>query len=279
MRIDAHQHFWRYTQNAAEYAWIGESMHRIRRDFMPDDLAPALDAAGIDGSVAVQARQSLEETRWLLELASSSPKIKAVVGWVPLASETLSQLLDGFCAHPKFRGLRHVVQDEPDPAFLDGERFNSGIRQLTGRGLVYDLLVTARQLPAALRFVDRHPNQRFVLDHIAKPVVSPVVDPVWSGQLRELGRRPNVTCKFSGVITEAPGWRWSPALIRPYFDHVLGAFGPGRVMFGSDWPVCLVAGDYSAWVAAVESLCAPLSLMERASILGGTAAAAYSITA
>ena len=277
MRIDSHQHFWDYTHNAAHYDWIDDSMRRIRADFLPADLAPLLAASGFDGSVAVEARQSVDESRWLLSLAANHPAIKAVVGWAPLASPSLAACLDELCANLRFRGVRHVVQAEPDPAFLDGADFNAGIRQLAARGLVYDLLVKAHQLPAALRFVDRHPNQSFVLDHIAKPVVTQVVDPEWLRHFRELARRPNVSCKFSGVVTEVPDWRWSQEMIRVHFDCTLEAFGADRVMFGSDWPVCLVATDHRAWVSAVEACAKRLSTSEQASLFGDTAARIYGI--
>jgi len=251
-------------------------MRAIRRDFLPDDLAPALAAARLDGTVAVQARQSLAETDWLLELSRSAPLIKGVVGWVPLAAEgaRIGARLDRYAAQTRFKGVRHVLQAEPDAYFAD-PGFNAALGEVARRGLVYDLLVVARQLPAGLDLVDRHPSLRIVLDHIAKPVVSGPPPAEWRTQIRELARRPNVCCKFSGVVTEVPGWQWKPELLRPYFEVVLEAFGPGRVMFGSDWPVCLVATDYARWHALIETFVQPLTPAERAAIFGGTATEVY----
>lgn len=274
MRIDAHQHFWRYSPE--EYSWIDDSMRAIRRDFLPADLAPALASAQLDGSIAVQARQSIDETDWLLALANSSPGIKGVVGWVPLAAEgaNIRRVLDRYDGQTRLKGVRHVLQAEPD-AYFSSPGFNTALHEIARRNLSYDLLVYARQLPAALAWIDRHPNLRVVVDHIAKPVVDGVPRPEWRAQMRELARRPNVFCKFSGVVTETPHWRWSVGQIRPYFETVLEAFGAQRLMFGSDWPVCLVAADYARWFATVESLVQPLSTTERDAIFGGTATAFY----
>ena len=275
MKIDAHHHFWRYSTD--EYGWIGDDMRVIQRDFLPTDLEETLRPLGIGGVVTVQARQSLEETRWLLDLAQKHALIKGVVGWLPLASPTISVALDEFAAKRLLKGVRHVVQGEADPAFLEGAAFNAGLRKVTARGLVYDILILARQLPASIAFVDRHPKQIFVLDHIAKPVVQGLPDPAWVRNIRDLARRENVYCKFSGVVTEVPGWQWTPELLRPYFDVVLQAFGPARLMFGSDWPVCLVATEYARWVNFVEHCAAQLSPAERAQLFGGTAIQAYQL--
>jgi len=278
MRIDAHQHFWRYR--AEDYDWIDDDMRALRRDFLPADLAPALTAAQLDGTVAVQARQSLTETDWLLQLSDTCPSIKGVVGWLPLARDGrgVGRLLDRYEAHPRFKGLRHVLQAEPDAYFADAG-FNGALEEVAHRALVYDLLIFARQLSVALVWIDRHPSLRIVVDHIAKPVVNGAPPGEWRNQIRELARRSNLFCKFSGVVTEAPGWRWTPELVRPYFDVVLEAFGPDRVMFGSDWPVCLVATDYARWHALVERFVHPLSAAERDAIMGGTATNAYQLSA
>jgi len=275
VKIDAHHHFWRYS--VEEYGWIDDAMRVIRRDFLPTDLAPTLKPHQIDGVVTVQARQTLEETRWLLTLAHENAFIKAVVGWVPLADKAVGGLLDELITGPKLKGVRHVVQGEADPEFLERAPFNAGLREVTARGLAYDLLIFARQLPAAIAFVDRHPKQIFVLDHIAKPIVQDVPDPVWVRNVQALARRNNVYCKFSGVVTEVPGWQWTPELLCPYFEVVVNAFGPARLMFGSDWPVCLVASEYARWIGFVEQCAAPLSAAERARLLGGTAVEAYRI--
>jgi L-fuconolactonase len=277
MRIDAHQHFWRY--DPGEYAWIDDSMRALRRDFGPRNLAPLISSAQLDGTVAVQARQSLAETEWLLELGHEFAWIKGVVGWVPLAREgrLIGDLLDRYGAHPQFKGVRHVLQGEPD-AYFASPGFNAALDEVAARGLTYDLLIYARQLPVALSLVDRHPSLRIVLDHIAKPVVDGAPPREWCTQIRELARRPHLTCKFSGVVTEVPGWQWTAELLQPYFDVVLGAFGPDRLMFGSDWPVCLVAADYARWFSVVEAFTLPLSASERDAILGGTAASVYQLT-
>ena len=275
MRIDAHHHFWRYTP--AEFGWIDDAMAAIRRDFGPADLARELSAARIDGVVSVQARQSVEETRWLLELAARHAFVRGVVGWVDLRSPAVAEQLAEFAGAAKFRGVRHVVQGEADPAFLDGAEFNRGVRALRAQRLTYDVLIVARQLPAAIRFVDRHPEQVFVLDHIAKPAIRAGEVEPWRGAIRELARRPNVYCKVSGMVTEADYGRWTEAQLWPYFDTVLEAFGPRRLMVGTDWPVCLVACGYARWIALVERWVVRLSAAEQARVLGGTAVEAYQL--
>jgi L-fuconolactonase len=223
----------------------------------------------------VQARQKVAETRWLLELATCCPLIRGVVGWVPLAQPEVSAALDEFAAEPLLKGVRHVIQEEPAPDFLTGNAFNRGLRAITARGLTYDLLIKASQLPGTIAFVDRHPRQVFILDHIAKPVFDPTSRPTWRKQIAELARRENVYCKFSGVVTEVPDWRGTLPLIRQYFEIVVEAFSPRRLMFGSDWPVCLAAAHYDEWLAVVDRCTEPLSTDERARILGGTATEAY----
>jgi L-fuconolactonase len=252
-------------------------MQILRRDFLPPDLAHETTGADIDATIAVQARQSLEETDWLLALAAESPLIHGVVGWAPIASDDFPVVLDNLTRNPLLKGLRHVVQAEPD-GFLDAPAFSRGIASLLPTGLVYDILIFARQLPEATRFVDRHPNQSFVLDHIAKPDVKHDGFASWDAAIRELARRPNVACKLSGMVTEADFHAWSPAQLQPYFDTVLEAFGPDRLLFGSDWPVLTVACTYARWVETVGAWLAPLSPKERASIQGDTAARIYSLT-
>ncbi|MBW8780500.1 MAG: amidohydrolase family protein [Verrucomicrobia bacterium] len=278
MKIDAHQHFWRYS--ASDYGWIDDTMQALRRDFQVADLAPSLASAGIEGTVAVQARQSLIETDWLLSLASAHPLIKGVVGWVPLREQgsSVGATLDRYTRHPAFKGVRHVLQGEADTYMAD-DAFNAGLREVTARGLTYDLLVLARQLPATEELVARHPEQSFVLDHIAKPVVQGPPPAEWCKHIRALARHPRVFCKFSGVVTEVPGREWTSELLRPYFEVVLEAFGPHRLMFGSDWPVCLVASDYLRWHRFVEACTANLTPAERAAILGGNATAFYKLAA
>jgi L-fuconolactonase len=273
--IDAHHHLWRYS--AAEYDWIDDSMTSIRRDFLPSDLVGELTSSGVDGAVAVQARQTLEETRWLLKLARDFVKIRGVVGWAPIASTDFeASLLSEFTAEPKLVGLRHVVQAEPS-GFLDGADFNHGIRALRNTGLVYDLLIIESQLEEAIRFVDRHPQQIFVLDHIAKPkIASGELEP-WRTLIQELSKRRNVSCKISGMATEASWSQWSIESLRPYLDTVVEAFGADRLMAGSDWPVCLLATSYACWWQVLRDYFADFSVQERTSIFGVTAVKTYNL--
>ena len=272
MKLDSHQHFWSY--DAAQYPWIpqGSALHR---DWLPGDLAPLLAAAGLDGCIAVQARQTAEESRWLLELAEHHAIIKGVVGWVDLRAANVDEELAALARHPRFVGVRHVVQDEPDDGFMLGAEFLRGIGALGGHKLTYDLLITARQLPAAIAVVKRFPEQPFVLDHIAKPPIKTGALSPWREQIRELARAPNVLCKVSGMVTEADVKAWQPADIRPYLDVVFEAFGEDRLMYGSDWPVCLLAAEYAQVFALVRDYLAPLSAEAQVKVLGGNAARFY----
>jgi len=272
MRVDAHHHLWQYTPK--EYGWIDDSMQVLRRDFLPGDLEAEIAGVGIDATVAVQARQTLEETRWLLALAGQSGAIKGVVGWAPIAEERFVGTLEGLTQNPLLKGLRHVVQAEAE-GFLDTPEFNRGIAAMLPTGLVYDILIFARQLDEAARFVDRHPEQVFVLDHIAKPDILRGGFASWNGGIREIARRSNVVCKLSGMVTEADWKGWTASSLEPYFDAVLDAFGPSRLMFGSDWPVLTVAATYGQWAETVASWLAPLSEGERAQIEGETASRIY----
>jgi L-fuconolactonase len=271
--IDSHQHYWQYSPE--DYEWIDDSMAVIRRDFTPADLRETAGSLGVTGSVAVQARQSVAESQWLLDLAGETSFIKGVVGWVPLADATVAACLDQLATDDKFKGVRHVVQGEFDPEFLAGAAFNAGIREVTALDLVYDLLVTTPQLGATIRFVDRHPQQRFVLDHIANPVVAGAPPVGWREHISELAERPNVCCKFSGVVTEVPAETWSVEQVKPYWEVVLAAFGPQRLMFGSDWPVCLVRSSYARWFECVHELASTLSPSEYERVMGGTARSEY----
>jgi L-fuconolactonase len=274
MRIDAHHHFWNYTP--AEYGWIPQAEPNLRRDFGPADLQRELAITGIDGVVTVQARQTVEETRWLLELADAHAFIRGVVGWVPLISAHVADDLNSLVNRPKLRAVRHVLQDEPD-SYLARDDFNRGISMLAGRGLVYDILIFERQLRAAIALVDRHPNQIFVLDHLAKPRIREHILQPWRDQMFELSRRQNVYCKLSGLITEADHAIWQPADLKPYVETALEAFGPSRLMFGTDWPVCLLAGSYERWHPTVSELTARLSVDEQAWLMGRTAIRAYNL--
>jgi L-fuconolactonase len=275
MRCDAHQHFWHYTPE--EYGWIGPDMGILKKDHLPADLAPLLDSGGIEGTVAVQARQTLDETEWLLQLADNYSLIKAVVGWVDLRSPELRGQLELFCAHPKFRGVRHVVQDEPDDRFMLREDFICGIGMLAEFDLTYDILIFPRHLPVACELVARFPDQRFVLDHIAKPFIKDQKVTPWDGDIRRLAAFPNVFCKVSGMVTEADWHQWQPADFRPYLDTVFEAFGRQRIMFGSDWPVCALAGTYADVLEIVSDYVQQLSEEEQADVWGETARRFYGL--
>ena len=275
MAIDSHHHFWTYT--TAEYGWIDDAMKVIRRDFLPADLEKEIQAAGVDGVVSVQARQTLEENRFLLEFARRHDFIRGVVGWVPLIDPNVKGVLEEFAGQRKAKAVRHVLQGEADDRYMLRDDFNRGIALLKDFGLVYDILIFERHLPQTLQFVDRHPDQVFVLDHIAKPRIADDLLSPWQSFIVELSHRPNVYCKVSGMATEADWQGWSEKQLRPYFDTVLSAFGPKRLMFGSDWPVCLLAVEYGEWHKLVTGWAAELSESEQARILGETAIEAYKL--
>ncbi len=272
--LDTHHHFWKYSPE--EFGWISDAMSVLRRDFLPSDLKLELDAAQVAGAISVQARQSLAETDWLLDMADAHEFLLGVVGWAPLADAAVEPHLERYSARPKCKGFRHVAQDEPDD-FLLGPDFNRGLAFLKKYKLRYDILIFERQLPAAIAMVDKHPAQEFILDHIAKPRIKDGVMEPWASNSRELARRDNVTCKISGMITEADWRTWNPQELQPYFDTVLEAFGPRRLMLGTDWPVMLVAGGYGQWVKLVRSFVSRLSEAEQMEILSGTARRAYGL--
>jgi len=272
--LDAHHHLWRYTRE--EYGWIDDSMSALQRDFLLAELESVTASAGIDGTVVVQARQTVEETRWLLEIARCSSLVRGVVGWCDIAGAGFSGELDSLAGESKLVGLRHVVQAEPQ-GFLDAPEFNRGVRAMQGTGLVYDLLIVERQLEEATRFVDRHPGQVFVLDHIAKPRIAAGEIEPWKTRLAELARRPNVWCKLSGMVTEADWKSWTAEDLAPYFDAVVEAFGPGRLMAGSDWPVCLAACSYTRWWELLRQQFSSYSETEMSAIFGGCAAEVYGL--
>lgn len=273
MRVDSHQHFWVY--DPAQYGWMGSGMEVIQRDFLPPDLEVEIKAAGVDRVVSVQARQTLQETEWLLELASRFDFIAGAVGWIPLASPTVREDLQRLCEHDRLKGVRHVLQDEPDERCMLKEDFNRGVGLLREFGLVYDILIFERHLPQTLEFVDRHPNQVFVLDHVAKPRIREGLISPWRENVLELARRDHVYCKISGMVTEADWTAFTEQDLLPYLEVVLDAFGPGRLMFGSDWPVCLLACGYRQWAEIVRKFCRRLSPSERSQIEGRTAIEAY----
>lgn len=276
MLIDAHHHLWNYS--ADQYGWIDDSMPVLRHDFGSSELERVAVAAGVDGFVTVQARQSIEETQDLLHLATGQSLIKGVVGWVPLADPQIDSVLDRFSGNKMLKGVRHVVQDEPDDRFILGADFNRGVSKLASRGLIYDILVFAKQLPATIEFSDRHPSLSLVLDHVAKPTIVPgEIDRSWEQHFRELAKRENVTCKFSGVVTEIRGEAWTVETLRPYWDVMLDAFGINRVMFGSDWPVCLLKLGYREWLDTVRLMASELSTDEQNAFFGDNATRIYGL--
>lgn len=274
MRIDSHQHFWEH--NTSDYVWMSEEHEILKRDFLPKDMIPLLDACNIDGTIAVQARQMVKETDFLLELAAEHNMIKGVVGWIPLCDASAGSYLEKYAKHEKIVGFRHVLHDEADDMFILRPDFNAGIKELSRYPLCYDLLIFEKHLPQTIQFADMHPELSMVVDHIAKPRIrKSEFDRSWAVNIRELARRPHVCCKLSGMVTEVRDDSWNVESLKPYFDIVLDAFGPDRLMFGSDWPVCLLRSNYSKWVDTVSNLISPLASSEQAAIMGENASRIY----
>ncbi len=277
MKIDAHQHFWTYDPQRD--AWLTPEMAAIRRDFGPPDLQPLLASHGFAGSVAVQASQSEAETEWLLALAAVHPFIRGVVGWVDLQAPDVTERLAYFRQFSKLKGWRHVLQGEADRALLLKPAFRRGIAALGPLGFTYDLLILPDQLGYARQLAADFPNQPFVLDHLAKPPIKAQQLSTWARDVRALAALPNVWCKVSGLVTEADWRAWQPQDFRPYLDVVFEAFGTRRVLFGSDWPVCNVAGGFGAVVELAQQYLASFSATEQARFWGDNAAAFYSLPA
>jgi L-fuconolactonase len=275
MKIDAHQHFWKY--NDRDYVWMSAAMGELRHDHLPGNLLPLMRTADISGTIVVQARQMVEETAWLLQLAEEHSFIRGVVGWVDLGSESVVQQLERFSLHQKLRGVRHLVHDEPDDEFMLRTNFLRGLGQLERFGLTYDLLLFPRHLPIACDVVRRFPNQLFVVDHIAKPAVQKGTTEPWASDLRGLAAFPNVFCKISGLVTEAQWNRWQARDFEPYIDIVLNAFGAQRLMIGSDWPVCTLAADYKSVIELETGYISRLSKDEQKAILEKNPLEFYSI--
>lgn len=274
MVIDAHHHFWRY--DPVEYGWIGADQTVLQADHLPADLRPQLLAAGVDGVVSVQARTTLAETDWLLSLADEHSWMKGVVGWFPLTDPAVGGELDARNDHPKLVAVREILQGQPESVLAD-PALDRGLAEVERCGLVYDLLIYHDQLEPAIALVDRHPDLTMVLDHIAKPAIRDGEVEPWKSLLRELAARERVACKLSGMVTEADPAQWSIEQLRPYAEIVLEAFGPERVMFGSDWPVCRLGVEYAAWRRTVDILVSDLSADERARVMGGTAIEWYGL--
>jgi L-fuconolactonase len=277
--VDAHHHLW--DPGARDYPWMTDELAPIRRRFGPEDLAPLLAAAGVDATVVVQAVSSVEETRELLAIAAATDFVAGVVGWVDLADPDVAATLADLRAGPggdRLVGVRHQVHDEPDPAWLLRPEVQRGIAAVGAAGLVYDLLVRSRELPGALETARQRPEVRFVIDHLAKPrIAAGPDDPAWAAAMAPFSDLGNVDCKLSGMVTEADWRAWRPADLRPYVDRVVGWFGPDRCLFGSDWPVCLLAGTYGQVYDALAEAIADLEAAARAAIMGGTAARVYGL--
>ena len=278
MRIDAHQHFWKY--DALEYEWIDESMRLLRRVFLPPESAREMAGVAFDACVAVQARQTLEETRWLLALADANPTIIGVVGWIDLqaGADRVRAQLESFGRHPRLVGLRHIAQSEPDDRFLVRPQVIEGIGVLAEFGLAFDILIYRRHLQAAADLVARFPQQRFVLDHLAKPEVRRAEIDEWERDIRRLAAHGNVFAKLSGLVTEADWTHWTPADIRPYLDVAFDAFGWQRLMIGSDWPVCTLAADYARTMRVALDYVSSRPSHEQDAILGGNAQRFWNLT-
>lgn len=269
VRIDAHQHFWVYR--AADYPWIDERRRALRRDFLPGHLQAELAGTGFEASIAVQAAPSVEETAWLLELAGANRFIAGVVGWVDLCAEDAHDRLAQLAAKPALLGVRHLVQDEPDDRFLLRPDFQRGLAALGGFGLTYDLLIHPRHLPVAAELVGKFDSQPFVLDHLAKPPVRSGAIDAWAKDLARLAAAPNVWAKISGLVTEADWVEWTAGDIHPYLDVAFDLFGAGRLIAGSDWPVCTLAASYGRTMAVLTDYLERRPRTDRDAVLGENA--------
>lgn len=271
MKIDSHQHFWRYTD--AEFGWIESPA--IQRDFLPRDLERTLSSVSVEGSVAVQARATLEETRWLLELAQQNELIKGVVGWMPWEQADALQTVSEMPGVKWLKGLRILIQGA-DPKILEGGALNANVAAMAGANLACDLLLTGDQLPALLPFVRRHPEQQFIIDHCAKPSIRDgYFDVKWAGMMDVLAGLPNVSCKISGLVTEVDSLAWSTRSMQKYWDHVSTCFGAERLMFGSDWPVCLSRIGYQEWLGILTKWIEEYTAEEQAAFWSGNAIRLY----
>ncbi len=273
--IDAHHHLWKY--NTRDYTWMDDSMSVLKHDYLPDDLESEFKHTGIRGTVVVQARQNLEETSWLLEQADQYSFIQGVVGWVDLRSMELGKELEEFVVHPKLVGVRHVIHDEADDDFMLRPDFIKGIAQLEAFDLTYDLLLFPRHLERAIKLVEKFPRQRFVLDHLGKPMIKAGIMEPWKSDITRLAAMPNVWCKLSGMVTEADHKQWQYKDLLPYMEVALDSFGPERIMLGSDWPVCKLAGEYSEVVKIVQEFIEALKLRDKERILYQNAIDCYQL--
>ncbi|MDA8990133.1 amidohydrolase family protein [Opitutales bacterium] len=275
MKIDSHHHFWKYDPET--YSWMNDKMEILKQDYLPEDLHKNIMEAEIDGVVSVQADQSLRETEDLLHYAEKNDFILGVVGWLPLADPDVEEVMNSYTNQELLKGIRHVVQDEPDNHFILGKKFNEGVSLLKKFGWVYDILIYERQLEPTIQFVDQHPQQAFVLDHIAKPKIKSGEIDLWRSQMYELAKRENVSCKISGIATEAEWHSWNEQDLIPYMEVALDAFGPKRVMFGSDWPVARLAVEYVPWVELCRRFITQLSETEQKLVEGLVAKEVYDL--
>ena len=274
MKLDSHQHFWKYSPQ--QHNWIDDSMVSLKRDFLPNDLEPHLIENKIEACVVVQADQSEKETEFLLEMAAQYEFIKGVVGWVDLRAKNVEERLQFYCQNQYFKGVRHIVQSEKQDFLLD-PAFQNGIGKLGNLNLTYDLLIYPHQIEAAIKLVSQFPSQKFVLDHLAKPhIKNGKIDP-WKNQIQRLAQFSNVSCKISGMVTEADHVQWKPSDFIPYLDIVFEAFGENRILFGSDWPVCLLAASYQEVYHLITDYTANFSLEQRDKLFGGNAERIYNI--
>lgn len=267
--IDSHQHFWYYSPDTHD--WIDESMADIRRDFLPAHLAPILRENNVDGTITVQADQSITETNFLLEQASEYDFVYGVVGWVDLQSDQLEAQLDALAHHKKLVGFRHIVQGEQDPLFLMRPRFRRGLEMIFERGYTYDLLIYPHQLVAALELIDRFPQAPIVIDHLAKPYIKSGLWKGWSVMMKEISKYPQVYCKWSGMVTEANWLTWQEEDLKRYLDVTAEAFSANRLMYGSDWPVLNVAGTYEKVINLVQDYISDWPEQDKRSVMGGNA--------
>lgn len=274
MTIDAHQHFWIY--NPVRDSWMDDSMAVIRKDFLPQDLKPVLDENGVDGCIVVQADQSEKETKFLLKCADENPFIKAVVGWVDLCSNTVENQLRLFAKNKNFKGVRHILQAENETFVLRPD-FQNGISKLEQFGLVYDVLVFPKHLENIIKLVEKFPKQQFVLNHIAKPKMSENLDAIWVENINSLAKYKNVACKISGLVTETENFKWDEMQFKPFISTVAQAFGADRLLFGSDWPVCLLAANYQEVLNIVKNYFIDFSEENQVKIMGENAIRIYNI--
>ena len=277
--IDSHQHFWKY--DPVNYSWINDDMQVIRRDFLPGDLAVVLNENKVEGCIAVQADQTEEETDWLILLAAKNDFIQGIVGWVDLRSDKIEERLRHYLQFTKVKGFRHVLQGE-EPSFMLQKDFLNGISKLDEFGFAYDILIFPHHLDAALQLVEQFPQQRFVIDHVAKPYIKDgkIDDPIaigWKAGMEKLAQHPYVYCKISGMVTEADWHNWTAEQLKPYLDVVVESFGIDRIMFGSDWPVCLVASSYSKWLQTIQNYFESFSKEDQEKVFSGNATRFYNL--